>query len=193
MSRIIAGSRRGQRLAMPSGSTTRPTTDRVREAVFSALVSWAGVGVGADDGLQGLSFLDLYAGSAAVGLEAASRGASPVSAVESDPRAAEVARRNISQTGLPVRLVTGKVGAYLEGSPTPWDVIWLDPPYDLPADRLDAVLARIAEGGWLAERGILVVERSSRDRAPVWPAAVGEHWNRRYGETTVHFGSEGQP
>jgi 16S rRNA (guanine966-N2)-methyltransferase len=100
-SRIIAGSRRGQRIAMPSGERTRPTTDRVREALFSAIAAWLGTSAEpAERSLAGLAFCDLYAGSGAVGLEAASRGASPVLLVERDPRTAQVARGNSEALGL---------------------------------------------------------------------------------------------
>ena len=102
MSRIIAGSRGGRRIGMPSGDRTRPTTDRVREALFSAIAAWAGTSMrSADQALAGLGFCDLYAGSGAVGLEAASRGADPVLLVEADRRTAAVARGNAAELGLP--------------------------------------------------------------------------------------------
>src|SRR5690349_19807241 len=87
MTRIVAGTRGGRRLAVPGGQGTRPTSDRVREALFSTLESLTP--------LDGCRFADLYAGSGAVGLEAASRGAAAVLLVESDPRAARVAKENI--------------------------------------------------------------------------------------------------
>ena len=91
VTRIVAGSRRGRRIAAPAGRDTRPTSDRVREALFSALA--------ARTDLVGCRFLDLYAGSGAVGLEAASRGAAAVLLVESDPRAARTVRANIDDAG----------------------------------------------------------------------------------------------
>ena len=110
MTRIIGGSHRGHRLSMPKGDRTRPTTDRVREALFSALASWCGDPTGPpDQALAGVAFLDLYAGSGAVGLEAASRGAGPVVLVESDRRTALVASGNAKALGLAVSVRATKV------------------------------------------------------------------------------------
>lgn len=186
MSRIIAGRRRGQRLAAPSGSATRPTTDRVREAAFNLIADWAGTaGEPADRMLARFSFLDLYAGSGAVGLEAASRGAAPVVCVEKDPRTASLARRNAATLDLDVAVVTAGADAYL-GRPPPaaFDVVWLDPPYAHPAAAVGDVVRRVMAGGWLAADGLVVVERSARGEAPPWPAGVRVR-ARRYGETVL--------
>lgn len=193
MSRIIAGSGKGRRLVMPAHRETRPTTDRVREAAFSLIADWAGTaGAPADEALAGLSFLDLYAGSAAVALEAASRGAAPVWAVERDRATAEVARRNVRESGLGVTLATRTVAAFLAGPrPGAFDVIWADPPYGLAAAELDTVLAAVSDGGWLAPRGLVVVERSARGVPPRWTPGMEESWNRDYGETVLHFAMRG--
>lgn len=188
MSRIIAGSRRGRRLSAPPGVTTRPTSDRVREAAFSLIVDWAGTAAEPPDAsLLGLSFLDLFAGSGAVGIEAASRGASPVVVVEQHPGAVEVIRRNIAATGLDLTVAPRSVEAQLAGRATAFDVIWADPPYAMPTDQLDALLADLFDRGWVAERGLVVVERSRRDPAPSWPVEVRDPWRRDYGETSVHL------
>lgn len=192
MSRIITGTARGRRLATPGHQRTRPTSDRVREALFSALVSWAdGQDEAPEDALRGFSLLDLYAGTGAVGLEAASRGAAPVWLVEADKKTADLARRNAADTELAVTVRTAKV-EQLIASPAPqaFDILWLDPPYDLAADRVDAVLADLVAGGWLARHGLVVVERGSRGAAPQWPTGVGDGWQRRYGETTLHFAED---
>ncbi|MGB7962609.1 MAG: RsmD family RNA methyltransferase [Propionicimonas sp.] len=197
MSRIIAGARKGHRLAMPSHSETRPTSDRVREAAFSLIADWAGTaGQPAASTLTGLSFLDLYAGSGAVALEAASRGAAPVWAVESDRATAEVARRNAAATGLPVTVYVRAVVPFLATNPAAqlprnYDVVWADPPYSLPTERLEAVLALLLADDWVAPRGLVVVERSGRDRAPRWSGGVEECWDRSYGETTLYFAMKG--
>ena len=103
VTRIIAGARGGRRLAMPTGNSTRPTTDRVREALFSTITAWAGrSSASADEALAGLSFADLFAGSGAVGLEAASRGAAPVLLVERSRRTAALAARNAQDLALHV-------------------------------------------------------------------------------------------
>jgi 16S rRNA (guanine966-N2)-methyltransferase len=189
MSRIIAGTRKGQRLVMPAHSRTRPTTDRVREAAFNLIADWAGTaGEPAAAALAGLAFLDLYAGAGAVGLEAASRGAAPVWAVESDRGTADVARRNAAAIGLPLIVHARTVAALLATPPPlPFDVVWADPPYDLAADDVDGVLARLLEGGWVAPRGLLVLERSARGAAPSWPVGVQDSWRRVYGETSLHL------
>lgn len=193
MSRIIAGSAKGRRLVMPPHRDTRPTTDRVREAAFTLIADWAGTaGAPATEALAGLSLLDLYAGSGAVALEAASRGASPAWAVERDRGTAEVALRNVRTVGLAVTVVTRSVGRFLAApAQAAFDIVWADPPYDLAEAELADVLAAVVEGGWLADRGLLVVERSARGAAPTWPGAMEESWNRGYGETALHFAMKG--
>ena len=190
MSRIIAGSRKGQRLLMPSGEATRPTSDRVREAAFGVLASELGRAGDPEAMLDGIGFLDLYAGSGAVALEAASRGAAPVVAVEKDRRTVEVIRRNVRETGLVVRAVAAGVEKYLAGEPTPFGICWLDPPYAVPNHTVTDVVARLADA-WLAPGAIVVVERARRGEPFVWPARLGDRWERRYGETTLFFATEG--
>lgn len=184
MTRIIAGTHGGRRLATPPGARTRPTTERVREAVFSAIGSWSG------GGLPGLGFLDLYAGSGAMGLEAASRGAGPVMAVESDRRTADLIRTNARGLGLPVEVRAVSVDQLLaEPPPRAYDVVWADPPYPVTSQHLDRLLGGLWQSGWLAANGLVVLERSSRDEAPHWPTGV-DAWSRRYGETTIHYAQE---
>ncbi|MFZ1410450.1 MAG: 16S rRNA (guanine(966)-N(2))-methyltransferase RsmD [Micropruina sp.] len=194
MSRIIAGSHRGHRLTMPASRATRPTSDRVREAAFGLIASWLGVAGDAGSQLAGLAFLDLYAGSGAVGLEAASRGAARVVCVERDRRAGEIARSNAANLGLDVRVSTQDVERFLAGpAEGQFDVVWLDPPYDLDNSTIAEVLTSIIERSWLAPEGLLVVERSSRTAPFDWPPGLGEPWNRGYGETTLHFAPLGAP
>lgn len=193
MSRIIAGSRGGRRIAMPSGDRTRPTTDRVREALFSAIAAWAGTAhLPPDEALAGLAFADLYAGSGAVGLEAASRGAAPVLLVEGDKRTAQLTARNAADLGLDVRLQAQRVEKLVaQPSTTTFDVVFLDPPYELAADAVTAVLTQLVDQGWLAADALLVVERSRRGAELRWPARAGESWSRSYGETVLHFAALG--
>lgn len=193
MSRIVAGSHRGRRLETPTGATTRPTTDRVREALFSALTSWAGTAAAQPDhALAGLAVLDLYAGSGAIGLEAASRGAAPVLLVESDARTAALARRNATSLALPVGVRSMSVETLARTTADRvYDVAFADPPYAVAADRLDTVLADLVANGWLAPDGLLVLERSSRSPAPRWPAQVADTWDRSYGETVLHYAALG--
>jgi 16S rRNA (guanine966-N2)-methyltransferase len=184
MTRIISGSARGRRLAVPPGSSTRPTSDRAREALFSTIEALI-------RSFAGARVLDLYAGSGAVGLEALSRGADHVLLVESDAGAARTIRNNAAATGLvgaevraePVeRLVAGG------GPAAPYDVVFLDPPYDVADDSLRAVVTDLLGGGWLAERALVVAERATRGGEWHWPAGVEADRSRRYGEATLWYG-----
>ncbi|MGM0384626.1 MAG: 16S rRNA (guanine(966)-N(2))-methyltransferase RsmD [Actinomycetota bacterium] len=173
--RIIAGRFRGQRVeAPPSG--TRPTSDRVREALFSALT--------ARRDLEGAVVLDLYAGSGALGLEALSRGAARLVAVEKSRSVAAVLRRNAARLGVRVEVHTMPVATFLgRGEPVAADLVLLDPPYGL--DAVDADLDTLARRGWVAPGGTVVVERSSRSPVPRFPDSWDEPTGRRYGETTL--------
>ena len=146
MTRIISGSAGGRTLRTPPGSMTRPTSDRVREALFSRLEHH---GLLADTHV-----LDLYAGSGALGLEAASRGAARVLLVESDRKAAKVIARNIDTVGAAgVRVVTDTVERVLRAGPPAgirMDLVFIDPPYDIGEEALTEVLGALVEHGWLA-------------------------------------------
>lgn len=179
MTRIIAGTAGGRRLSTPPGSGTRPTSDRVREALFGRLEH-----LGALDGAA----LDLYAGSGALGLEAASRGAAPVLLVESDRRAAAVIRANVRQLGLrDVTVRAATVERTLAGdAPYVMDLVLVDPPYAVGEESLAAVLAALADG-WLAPDALVVIERSSRSPEPTWPIGLTRDEERKYGETVLWF------
>jgi 16S rRNA (guanine966-N2)-methyltransferase len=179
VTRIIAGTAGGRRLETPRGDATRPTSDRVREALFGSLESRGA--------LRGARVLDLYAGSGALGLEAASRGAAEVVLVDSGRLAIESARRNVAALGLPrVTVVLASVLRHLAGRP-PWpaDLVLLDPPYALAEDDLAGVLAALVAVEWAAPGALVVVERSSRSPEPRWPAGLVRDAVRRYGETTL--------
>lgn len=184
MTRIVAGTLGGRRVTAPPGDRTRPTSDRVREALFSALDAMTE--------LSGARFADLYAGSGAVGLEAFSRGAAHVLLVESDPRAARVVRENITalRAAPAARLVTGKVAQVIAAGPegAPYDIVFADPPYAVPDEEITAVLAGLVGGGWLAADAVIVVERATRSGPVSWVEGVTAQRSRRYGETTVWYG-----
>lgn len=189
MSRIIAGSHGGRRLTMPPGDQTRPTTDRVREALFSALTAWVGTAAGpAESALDGLAVLDLYAGSGAVGLEAASRGAGPVTLVELSAKTAQITRKNVADLRLPARVETASVATWLQRTADrSYDIVFADPPYELSTSELDDQVTDLTGRGWLAPDGLIVLERSRRSVEPRWPREVVDHWHRSYGETVLHF------
>jgi 16S rRNA (guanine966-N2)-methyltransferase len=182
MTRIVAGAAGGRRIDVPPGRGTRPTSDRTREALFSA--------VGAVIDLDGARVLDLYAGSGAVGLEALSRGAAHVLLAESDPRAVRTLRANVSALGLPGgEIWSGPVERLAaSAAPHPFDLVFADPPYALAATALADVLTDLDSHGWLGSDGLVVVERATRDEPWVWPKPLVAVRERRYGEGTLWYG-----
>ncbi|MBF6257086.1 16S rRNA (guanine(966)-N(2))-methyltransferase RsmD [Nocardia farcinica] len=180
MPRIVAGTAGGRRLRVPPAGT-RPTSDRVREALFSALA--------ARMDFAGARVLDLYAGSGALALEALSRGAARALLVESDRRAAQVVRANIAELGLSgAELRVGSVGAVLEqGGAGEFDLVFADPPYELDTAAVAADVALLAARGWLADGALVVLERSARSAEIDWPAAFLPGTPRRYGETRLEL------
>ncbi|NYI76290.1 16S rRNA (guanine(966)-N(2))-methyltransferase RsmD [Nocardioides panzhihuensis] len=184
MTRIIGGVAGGRRLLSPKGVRTRPTTDRVREALFSAIESNYG-------SLAGLRFLDLYAGTGAVGLEAWSRGAGVVTLVESDRRTAGVIRSNAKDLGFPrANVVAATVASTLVTPPlAPYDMVFLDPPYPLSDDAVAEDVALLVKHGWLVPGALVVVERSARSPEPVWPDGFTDQKPKKYGETTLWYGT----
>jgi 16S rRNA (guanine966-N2)-methyltransferase len=184
MPRIIAGQAGGLQLASVPGHGTRPTTDRTREALFSWLAArgW----------LEDTAVADLFAGSGALGGEAASRGAGRVLLVEKDRRAAGVCRKNAAAVNgrlgrEVVEVAVGTVDQVLSGpaGAGPWDLVLADPPYPLDGPALAATLERIA--AVLAPEGLLVLERSARSAEPGWPVGLELLEARTYGETVLYF------
>ena len=190
MTRIIGGKAGGRRIETPKGSGTRPTSDRVREALFSTLQAHFGV-------FDRLGVLDLYAGSGAIALEAASRGASYVVAVEADRPTARLIERNATALGSVVEAVAQPVARFLAQPPRARvDLVFLDPPYPLSEADLAHDLALLVENGWLADDALVVVERGSRSPEPTWPAGIeplpGKRRTKKYGETTLWYASAGR-
>jgi 16S rRNA (guanine966-N2)-methyltransferase len=178
MTRIIAGEFGGRKLAVPKVGT-RPTTDRVREAIFSRLDH--------ADALRGAQVLDLYAGSGALGLEALSRGAAEATFVESATPAVRVVEGNIKEFGLGTRaaVVRERVLPFLERTSKTFTLAFLDPPYDIAGGDLVAALAALAPR---LDPGVpVVLEVSTRKRLPEWPRGLQVVQSKSYGETTVHF------
>ena len=176
MTRVIAGSSKGRRLQVPSGTATRPTSDRAREGLFSSLLSLLE--------LDGARVLDLYAGSGALGLEAVSRGAASATLVESDPEAVASLRANVELLRLPgAHVVAQSVERFLEVDPEPrYDLALLDPPYELAVEPvLDQLLP------WLADDAVVVVERRTRGADLAWPSGYERVRERRYGEATLWY------
>ena len=183
VTRIVAGTAGGRRLKVPPKGT-RPTSERVREALFNALET-AGE-------LDGAHVLDLYAGSGALGLEALSRGAADALFVEADRRAVDVLRGNVAALGLGGTVRAGQVETVVAApAPRPYDLVLADPPYAVDAAALGKVLASLASGGWLGSSALVVVERAARDGEPDWPAGFEPSRAKKYGDTAVFWADYG--
>ncbi|GAB7050593.1 16S rRNA (guanine(966)-N(2))-methyltransferase RsmD [Catenuloplanes indicus] len=184
MTRIVAGALGGRRLTVPTGSHTRPTSDRVREALFNTLETLID--------LDGARVADLYAGSGAVGLEALSRGAAHALLIEHDAKAGRIIRSNIAALDARDRAVlqSAKVGTALAAGPAgePYDLVFADPPYPMTDLEVLEMLAALLEHGWLAEDALVVVERSSRGAGLAWVEGITAVRSRKYGETTLWYG-----
>ncbi len=177
---MIAGELGGLRLVTPRGATTRPTTDRVKESVFGALGTAR---------LAGARVLDAYAGSGALAIEALSRGAAVAVLIDRDPRAVDAIRRNLVSTRLNDRGSVQRrgVGGYLQGPPpvNPFDLVFLDPPYDLSGPDLARILDLLTAPGWTAADAGVVIERSVAAGPPPLPSGWQVAWERVYGDTLV--------
>lgn len=184
MTRIISGFAGSRELKVPK-SGTRPTSDRVREAIFSALE--------ARDVIEGANVLDLYAGSGALGLEAISRGASHATFVEKNTPAAGLLRSNcelITNAGkLPAsvtHVTVAPVISYLNTTvEREFDLVFIDPPYDLSENDVTSMFEHLVPH--VASGADIVCERSSRSPQPTLPKNLSLTKSKAYGETTVHW------
>jgi 16S rRNA (guanine966-N2)-methyltransferase len=176
--RIIAGRFRGHRLLAPKDDAIRPTSDRAREALFDILEHGA-------PPLRGASFLDLFCGTGAVGLEAYSRGAAEVLLIEHDRAAMKVAQANVARLGAPpgVRLLA-RDASRLGPAPHPFDLIFLDPPYR--SGLAEVTLGALAQGDWLAADARVIVELAAAADLDL-PAGYALERERRYGNTKFLF------
>jgi 16S rRNA (guanine966-N2)-methyltransferase len=180
VTRIIAGFAGSLVLSVPK-TGTRPTSDRVREAIFSALE--------ARDALDGARVVDLFAGSGALGLEAVSRGAASAVLVEKAHAAVKACRDNAAKVlkgavpGVTIEVAGQSVAPFLVGSAGSWDVAFLDPPYEFTSEELAQTLTALVPR--LNVDAIVLVERSSRDPEPVWPVGLELDRRKDYGDTTL--------
>ena len=180
MTRIIAGRAGSLVLDVPDAGT-RPTSDRVRESLFGALES--------ADALRGAAVLDLYAGSGALGLEAVSRGAASADLVEKSPRAAGVAQRNAAHVAKAVgsdaaiRVHRSSADAFLRAARGPFDLVFLDPPYDVGETELASTLALLVP--LLSAGADVVIERAARSPEPTLPDRLVAGRSKRYGDTAL--------
>jgi len=188
--RIIAGLGKGRNLFSPP-SITRPTSDRAREGLFSSLISTFGT-------LDGLHFLDLFAGSGAVGVEALSRGAGLVESVESNPVSAEVCEKNFELLKNQPDLGKFKVHEtttfeYLNHlANKQFEIIFLDPPYDVTNIEIEKILRKIQSNNLLSKFGVIAIERDAKGAPFTWPEGFEEVKIRSYGQGAIHYGSHAQ-
>lgn len=185
--RIIAGLGKGRKLFSPP-SITRPTSDRAREGLFSSLISTFGT-------LDGLHLLDLFAGSGAVGVEALSRGAALVEAVESNPISANVCKQNFE-----LLLNTEGIGKFKVHEKTvfeflnhfasnSYEIIYIDPPYEVANSEVEKILKKILTLNLLSKYGVIAIERDGKAKAFTWPEGFVEQKIRSYGAGSIHYGA----
>ena len=177
--RVVAGRLGGRRLRAVPGTATRPTSDRVREALFAVL----------GDRVEGARVLDLFAGTGALAIEALSRGARSAVLVEQATPAAAVIRANLDALGLGgvAGVRRTRAETYLRGERIgPFDLVFLDPPYAGGVGLVTGLLARLARGV-LAPGAVVVVETAARAEAPPWPPGMEPDRPRRYGDTALHL------
>ena len=184
MTRIIAGELRGRALKVPDAGT-RPTAERVREAVFSSLTSL--------DAIAEVSVLDLFAGSGAFGIESISRGANHCVFVEDNKNAVAVINKNIEDLKVNAHVVDAKVETLFSAKPAeklkmPAQLIFLDPPYEMPLAQISKVITSGLANSWFSDDAILVVETSKRSGDFVWPDGFESIRDKSYGDTCVWYG-----
>jgi len=179
--RIIAGSLKGRRLKTPDWDGLRPTSDKLRETLFNILAPR----------IAGARLVDAYAGTGAVGIEAISRGAREVIFVEHDRRAQELIAGNLAHCGITTGYTMVRSGArralesFGDGAFDPFDIIWLDPPYDASDAEVTGVLA--AAGQALTPDGLAVLERARRRPAPDEAGRLGRSRDVVSGHSALTF------
>jgi 16S rRNA (guanine966-N2)-methyltransferase len=186
--RIIAGVAKGRNLSTVAGAT-RPTSDRAREALFSTLHSEFGE-------FENLKFLDLFAGSAAVGLEALSRGAELVHAVEKDESAIKTIRANqeIIEKSKPLgkfQLYSNSVQKFLSSPSHQYDIIFMDPPYDFSNQAVHDLIDLVMKNNFIRKGGVFVIERATKGSFINWPEPLKELRTKEYGVATLYYGEMG--
>ena len=184
--RIIAGLAKGRTIDAVA-SSTRPTSDRAREALFSTLTSEFGE-------FDGLHILDLYAGTGAIALEALSRGAALVHAVEKDDSAAKAITsnwENLKSASCPgiFHLYSMNVHRFLEDKAAqPYHFIYIDPPYEVDDVDVIETLIQLRDGGFIDQQALIAIERNSRVKEISWPEGLDEIRQKKYGQATIFYG-----
>ncbi|MGE5173496.1 MAG: 16S rRNA (guanine(966)-N(2))-methyltransferase RsmD [Betaproteobacteria bacterium] len=174
--RVTGGIGRGRRLKVPSGSRVRPTSDKVKQALFNIL----------GDRVANADFLDLYAGAGGIGIEALSRGAGRVVFVDSSRGSLAVIKQNIEQTGFRDRaqVVPAKAEAFVRKSSESYDIVFLDPPY---AEEMQPLLELVAGSGIVKPDGVVVAEHFKKQPSPEKAGSLTLYREARYGDTVLAF------
>ncbi|MFC3052455.1 16S rRNA (guanine(966)-N(2))-methyltransferase RsmD [Kordiimonas pumila] len=179
MTRIIAGTLKGRNLVVPAGRDVRPTTDRMRERIFSMLLH------GRYPDMKGANVLDLYAGTGALGLEALSRGAARAVFVENARASIAAIKENIKTLRVEDETEVRALNAsLLPTSQMPFDIIFMDPPYNM--GLVEPTLTALIEGQWLSENGVIVCELSVDDNSVI-PAGLDIMDDRKQGQQRILF------
>jgi len=185
--RIIAGVAKGRTLGTVAGAT-RPTSDRAREGLFSSLTSQFG-------DFLGLNVLDLFAGSGAIGLEALSRGASIVHAIERDPDAQKTIEHNYEavKKNQPVgkfHMYAMSAQRFLSDAPKErYHIVYIDPPFDFTDREVEELLGKLHSGEFLKSDALIAVERTAKGSTFSWPVGFVAARERKYGAATIYYGS----
>lgn len=183
--RIISGNTKGKILFSPADARVRPTSDRAREGLFSSLESEFST-------MAELHFLDLFAGSGAVGVEALSRGAAIVHSVEAEESVSQLAERNFKLINNPAgsyRVIRSRADSFLDSaSAIQYDIIFMDPPYELANSSIAELLATIVKRDLLQSKGIIAIERESKSTPFSWPEDLKGEKIRSYGQGSIFYG-----
>jgi len=179
--RIIAGELKGRALKVPT-SVTRPTSSRVREALFSSITHQVG-------DCSELNVLDLFAGSGALGFEALSRGAHRATFIESDRKACDCIQSNAEHLNVQTATIiqADAVHTVATKGSAQFDLVFIDPPYALSDDEVREVLEQLAVNMWLAIDAMVIVERSGNSKVD-WPNFFTPLNNKTYGDTSIWYG-----
>ncbi|AEJ61628.1 methyltransferase [Spirochaeta thermophila DSM 6578] len=171
--RITGGIHKGRTVLCPPG-IIRPAMARMREALFSSLGN-----------MEGRSFLDLFAGSGIMAIEAASRGASPVVCVEKDRRKRPVLERNLRELGIDGRILIEPAEHYIRHAVSPFDVIYLDPPFAYP--HKGRLLELVSSSALLHETTVILIHHPSKDPLPGTPGRLERFKEKHFGQSYVSF------
>ena len=174
--RITGGIGRGRKLKVPAGSKVRPTSDKVKQALFNIL----------GERISGSVFLDLFAGAGGIGIEAQSRGAGHVVFVDGSRESLSVIKQNIEVLELRdlAQIIAAKAESFLKRPSGPYDIIFLDPPYKM---ELAPLLSQIAQAGVLKPGGIVVAEHFKKQPSPVQAGELEIYREAVYGDTVLAF------